>query len=158
MEGHRRCDAVVAIPSPQKHGIPVLPQKKTGPSSRPSIRRTALRLLAHFLQCMYKWRKCTWVSVGACSHSSPVARDKRSQLAFVRQGPAWLRVHMAQVVIKAADNDSIPEPKPSVGEMGTSHEKRMSTSRSQGASAPTDSLRWKEGLPYAPCLRIEVFR
>ena len=99
------------------------------------------------------------MSVGACSHSSPVARDKRSQLAFVRQGPAWLRVHMAQVVIKAADNDSIPEPKPSVGEMGTSHEKRMSTSRSQGASVRTDSQRWKVGLPYAVMfgeLRLEV--
>ena len=54
MEGHRRCDAAMAIPSPQKHGIPVLPQKKTEPSARPSIRCTALRLLAHCLQCMYK--------------------------------------------------------------------------------------------------------
>ena len=66
---------------------------------------------------------------------------------------------MAQVVIKAADNDSIPEPKPSVGEMGTSHEKRMSTSRSQGASVRTDSQRWKVGLPYAVMfgeLRLEV--
>ncbi len=45
---------------------------------------------------------------------------------------------MAEVGIKAADSHSIPDEKPSVGEMGTSQEKRMSTSRSQGACALTE--------------------
>ena len=69
------------------------------------------------------------------------------QLAFVREGQAQLREHMAQVCIQAVDSNSVPDEKPSVGEMGTSHEKRMSTSRSQGACAWTESQFWKMDLP-----------
>ena len=88
-----------------------------------------------------------YVIVGSCVFALQPCGSRHALCSWHLCARGRLREHMAQVCIQAVDSNSVPDEKPSVGEMGTSQEKRMSTSRSQGACAWTESQFWKMDLP-----------